>query len=220
VCTVILGLNIHPTYPFVIAANRDEFRARPTAPFGRLEGEIFGGRDLEAGGTWFATRPDGAMALLTNIRPDKPSNRSKKSRGSIVIELLRAPTAAKMAAVAHAMEVWNYNPFHALFGVGDEWYCLRGDAQKEVVKLAPGWHLLGNVGLDAKDDPKTAFVQKHLPKGDIKKGFEDILKSPPIWQDLGIYGSRWSMVGAGPELWISEQGINFAPLVRASLQSH
>ena len=56
-CLIVVGWRVHPDYPLVVAANRDEFYARPTAQLSRWPDapEIMGGLDLEAGGTWLST---------------------------------------------------------------------------------------------------------------------------------------------------------------------
>lgn len=60
----------------MLAANRDEFRDRPSDEPGLLSPGIFGGRDRRAGGTWLAVSATG-IAALTNLpgerRPDAPS---------------------------------------------------------------------------------------------------------------------------------------------------
>ncbi|MFM8410648.1 MAG: NRDE family protein, partial [Alphaproteobacteria bacterium] len=51
-CTLALFSRVLPGLPLVVAANRDEFLARPTASPGLLSDapQVFGGRDLVAGG--------------------------------------------------------------------------------------------------------------------------------------------------------------------------
>jgi uncharacterized protein with NRDE domain len=53
-CLIVVGWQVHPDFPLVVAANRDEFYARPTASAGRWPDHrhVIGGRDLQAGGTW------------------------------------------------------------------------------------------------------------------------------------------------------------------------
>jgi uncharacterized protein with NRDE domain len=53
-CLILLAWRVHPGYPLVVAANRDEFFVRPSAPaaFWPEAPQILAGRDLEAGGTW------------------------------------------------------------------------------------------------------------------------------------------------------------------------
>ncbi|MBM3465942.1 MAG: NRDE family protein [Armatimonadetes bacterium] len=60
-CLALIALDTHPRYPLIIAANRDEFLARPTAPaaFWADAPDIFGGRDLQSGGNWLAASRNG-----------------------------------------------------------------------------------------------------------------------------------------------------------------
>src|SRR2546425_10576574 len=57
-------------FPLVIAANRDEFYARPTRPAHAWDDDprVIGGRDLRAGGSWLAVRRGGRFAAVTNVR--------------------------------------------------------------------------------------------------------------------------------------------------------
>ncbi|KAK1084310.1 hypothetical protein LTR48_005567 [Friedmanniomyces endolithicus] len=63
----------HPTYPFILLNNRDEFLSRPTARahwWDPPNQHVLGGRDLqrEIRGTWLAITKDGRIANLTNFR--------------------------------------------------------------------------------------------------------------------------------------------------------
>lgn len=55
-CLILLAWHAHPDFPCVLAANRDEFHERPTAPAEWWPGAagILAGRDLREGGTWLA----------------------------------------------------------------------------------------------------------------------------------------------------------------------
>jgi len=68
-CLIVVGWRVHPDYPLVVAANRDEFYVRPTAGAAHwLDApQIFGGIDLEAGGTWLGITGTGRFAPLTNV---------------------------------------------------------------------------------------------------------------------------------------------------------
>ena len=50
-CLIAFAIGQNPRFPLVVAANRDEFFARPSAPLGAWneEPDIIGGRDLVAG---------------------------------------------------------------------------------------------------------------------------------------------------------------------------
>ena len=102
--------------PLIVAANRDERRARPTVPMTRLDGAggglaILGGRDEVGGGTWLATNEAGVVAGLTN-RPlrDGPDT-AKRSRGELPLALARHSTAAAaVEAFGTAIDPNAYNP--------------------------------------------------------------------------------------------------------------
>ena len=69
-CLIVVGWHVHPDYPLVVAANRDEFHARPTAAAARWADapQVGAGRDLEAGGTWLGIATGGRFAAVTNVR--------------------------------------------------------------------------------------------------------------------------------------------------------
>ena len=92
-CLILLAWQTHPEFPLVVAANRDEFYARPTAvaaPWPERP-DILGGRDLEAGGTWLGVSRSGRFAAVTNVRePGKPAGRF--SRGLLASRYLSGET--------------------------------------------------------------------------------------------------------------------------------
>src|SRR5205823_14231681 len=69
-CLIAIARNASTKFPLVIAANRDEFYARPTRPAHAWEddAQIVGGRDLRAGGSWLALRRGGRFGAFTNVR--------------------------------------------------------------------------------------------------------------------------------------------------------
>lgn len=132
-CLAAWALGQHERFVFVLAANRDEFHARPSAALARWPARapgaptLIGGRDLAAGGTWMALREDDArVALVTNVRegaarpvPGAPS------RGALVAEALdqprgRWPDPAWLEAQAVQPRAgWNLvliDPFEGRFG--------------------------------------------------------------------------------------------------------
>ncbi|MGB7184158.1 MAG: NRDE family protein [Burkholderiaceae bacterium] len=76
---------------FVLAANRDEYYARPTvaAHWWQQESGIFAGRDGLAGGTWLAVNQQGRLATLTNYREPGHPPADSPSRGELVLTAVR-----------------------------------------------------------------------------------------------------------------------------------
>ena len=95
-CLVLLALNSHSEYSLVLAANRDEFYDRPTAPAGFWTDDprILGGRDLKAGGTWLGIDRQGRIAAVTNYRQGQREAAAPRSRGHLVSEFLMGDTGA------------------------------------------------------------------------------------------------------------------------------
>jgi len=106
-CLVALAIDASHRFPLVVAANRDEFYARPTARLawwspGASAPDILGGRDLEAGGTWLGLTTGGRVALVTNVREPGRNDAAAPSRGEIVPLWLRGdlPTDRFWARIA------------------------------------------------------------------------------------------------------------------------
>src|SRR5689334_13802411 len=106
---------MHPDRPVILAANRDEFYARPARGPGALAPGIVGGRDELAGGTWLALRVDGAFAAVTNQRTFAPRDAAARSRGELPLALLARPVR-EMAAFAGALDASEYNDGNLMFG--------------------------------------------------------------------------------------------------------
>src|SRR6056297_3211832 len=70
--------------PLVMAANRDEFHARPTSALGWRDWPAgpLAGRDEQAGGTWMAVGHKGRFAAITNFR-DPEAASGTRSRGEL-----------------------------------------------------------------------------------------------------------------------------------------
>ncbi len=150
-CLAVIALGVHPRYPVVVAANRDEFHARPAAPaaWGTAApfAGILAGRDLEAGGTWFGVRRDGRWALVTNVREGGRFDANARSRGELVPRILNTdgPLLESMPRVATAGA--DYNGFNLLAGdtAGVVWRSNRASAAHS---LTSGVHGLSNALLD------------------------------------------------------------------------
>src|SRR5210317_1977072 len=90
VCLIVVAFKAHPEFPLIVAANRDEFHARPSqaADWWADQPNIVGGRDLLAGGTWLAAHRDGRFSAVTNYRDAEPKRGKLTSRGVLVTRYL------------------------------------------------------------------------------------------------------------------------------------
>jgi uncharacterized protein with NRDE domain len=156
VCLILLAHRAHPDFPLVLAANRDEFYERPTAPaaFWPDAPHILAGRDLTGGGTWLGLSLAGRWAALTNYR-DPPSNRpGRPSRGTLVADFLRGDAASGDYTSAIAANAGAYDGFNLLTGNPTAAHYLGnrapGDSADGTVQrsLEPGLYGLSNHLLD------------------------------------------------------------------------
>lgn len=158
-CLIVVGWRVHADYPLVVAANRDEFHARPSAAAGFWPGEpdILGGRDLEAGGTWLGATRSGHFAAVTNVRePSQPSGR--RSRGALTAEFLRS--ASSPADYAANLVLDDYAGFNLLLADNDSLlYLSNRDAEPR--PLAPGIYGVSNHRLDTPW-PKLLKARQHF----------------------------------------------------------
>ena len=98
-CTLAIYVRTFPDFPLVVAANRDEFLARPTSAPTLLDRDaaIFGGRDDLAKGTWLAVTRRGMVGALLNRRSEEPPDPRRRSRGQLCVDMLRADSANGVA---------------------------------------------------------------------------------------------------------------------------
>jgi uncharacterized protein with NRDE domain len=119
-CLAVIAIDAHPRYTTVIAANRDEFHARPTQPAqwwaNAGAAPILAGRDLEHGGTWLGVTPAGRWAFVTNVREAGRHDASAPSRGILVPALLRDPRPALDALASIVDGATHYNGFNLVAG--------------------------------------------------------------------------------------------------------
>lgn len=88
VCLMLFALQQHPRFPLILAANRDEFHARPTlAMHWWPDRDILAGRDEQSGGTWMGITRNGRVAAVTNYRSGRPEPASR-SRGELPLKAL------------------------------------------------------------------------------------------------------------------------------------
>jgi len=146
-CLIVVGWRVHPNYPLVVAANRDEFYARTTALAARWSDapHIFGGIDLEAGGTWLGITESGRFAAVTNVR-EPGMKKGARSRG----ELPRNFLLSACPAIDYAAEIEgeHYSGFNLLLADGES-LVYRSNRDGAARRLAPGIYGLSNHLLDS-----------------------------------------------------------------------
>ena len=172
-CLVFVAWRAHPRYRLVVAANRDEYHARPTAPAApwvetgdwppdgggagsdAADGRILAGRDLVAGGTWLGVTADGRFAALTNVGGSTPPGPGAPSRGRLPVDFLRGALGARAYAREVSREAERYSGFNLLLADRDRVHCVTNRGGERPAELAPGCHGLGNDRLNAPEPKVT-----------------------------------------------------------------
>lgn len=115
-CLILFSYQEDPQYPLVLAANRDEYYDRPSAPahFWDDTPGLLAGRDLEAGGTWLGITRNGRVAAITNYREGGSVVRNARSRGALVCDFLQSNSTAAQFAGQLAQHDHLYNGFNLL----------------------------------------------------------------------------------------------------------
>jgi uncharacterized protein with NRDE domain len=156
-CLVLIALNSHPDYSLIVAANRDEFYDRPTAPaaFWADAPSVLAGRDLKAGGTWLGIDRRGRFAAVTNYRQGRRERPAPRSRGRLVSDFLRTDTGARHHLQRVQGDAALYNGFNLIAGDARELlYCSNREGRAR--SLPPGVYGLSNHLLDTAWPKVTA----------------------------------------------------------------
>lgn len=84
-CLVAFSLQRDASLPFVLISNRDEFFQRPSKPAHDWGNGVYGGKDLEKGGSWLLVSAKNKVSFVTNYRNLRlPKVEDPISRGQLV----------------------------------------------------------------------------------------------------------------------------------------
>jgi len=154
-CLILLGFNVHPEYPLIVAGNRDEFYNRPTATasFWSDHPHILGGRDLEGMGTWMGVNTSGHLSMITNYRDLSNIKSNAPTRGRLVSNYLISPRGPKEYFHKLDTVAEHYNGYNLILGRPDDlWY--YSNISRRVKRLGSGVYGLSNHLLNT-DWPKV-----------------------------------------------------------------
>lgn len=152
-CLIIFAWKVIPGMPLIVAANRDEFYARPAdnADWWSDYPKIFAGRDLQGGGTWLGVTRDGRFAALTNVRSPSERRPDAPTRGKLVSEYLAGDMSPQDYLKYIEPNAQQFNGFNLLIGNRETllWYSNRGtDDPRNGQPLDYGVYGLSNALLD------------------------------------------------------------------------
>ncbi len=162
-CLLVIAWRVHPRYRLLLAANRDEFHDRPALPLARWDAppDTYGGRDVQAGGTWLAVDRAHRLGVVTNYRELARQRRSAPSRGHLIPAYFSA--AATPAAYLESIELdaAGYAGFNLLLADRDSLWYASNRADRFARELEPGIYGLSNHALDTPW-PKLVKVRERF----------------------------------------------------------
>ncbi len=191
-CTLIAIFRRVQGAPLVIAANRDEYYERPAEAlavrpeFEGVGGPVIAPLDRRAGGTWLGVNAEGLFAGVTNLRNDilfeqrAPFEQQvqRRSRGMVVADALRQPSAVRAADMLKALPEEAYNPFNCFVSDGSRAFHLVYRDVPRIRELDPGVHVIGNLDPDEEQAPvaKLERVKEAARMASERPGFDGLLE--------------------------------------------
>lgn len=157
-CTVVLAFDPQQEWEALIAATRDEFRAREWKAPGewwpqRFPG-VVGGHDLRGGGTWLAVDPRRrrAAALLNRIEATSVSDDLAASRG--VLPLM---AVSRGRDAIEEKDLRRCKPFNlVLVEPGQAWWWRYDGSVLQRHEIGPGLHVVTSADMDDTENPRQA----------------------------------------------------------------
>jgi uncharacterized protein with NRDE domain len=149
----------------VLAANRDEFHARasaPLAPWAEIQG-VVGGRDLQANGAWFAVDAQRRIGIVTNFREFGRQRRGAPSRGGLIPAFLSGVRPPDEYLRALEIDAPGYAGFNLLLADRESLWYASNRADHFARQLSPGMYGLSNEFLDTPW-PKLVRVRARFEK--------------------------------------------------------
>lgn len=150
-CLIAFALDQHPRYRLLLVANRDELHARAAAPAGPdpLHPDLYGGRDLEQGGSWLMVSRRGRLAAVTNVRVRPLDASHPCSRGALVRGFAAAAAGGDTWLDGVATMARDYGPFNLLLWDGRDLAFASNHPRFARHAVAPGLHAVSNGAFDA-----------------------------------------------------------------------
>ena len=164
-CLIVFAWKQSADTPLLLAANRDEFYARPAlaAAWWEEAPHVYAGKDLEAGGTWMGINKQGRFAAITNIRNGEAKKNGAPSRGKIVADFLCDNISPSSYLQTLTSKAKDYAGFNLILGDANDIYWFSNAQQHTAQRLQPGVYGLSNASLDTPW-PKVLKAKTQLEK--------------------------------------------------------
>ena len=181
-CLIALSWQPDANKSLILAANRDEFYARPALPLHHwADAHILAGKDVQAGGTWLGVasiqvqgKSMARLAALTNYRSVGDHKADAPSRGHITTAFLQGEMSAAAYLRTLSSSSGLYNPFNLILFDGQE---LMGFESRHAraFALPPGVTAVSNADFNSPW-PKLTRLRRDVEQTINKAGDVDHLQ--------------------------------------------
>ncbi|MEY8292078.1 NRDE family protein [Carnobacteriaceae bacterium 52-44] len=175
-CLVTFMKDVHPDYPLILIANRDELYNRPAAALHRWTDAptVTAGLDLKEKGTWLGYTNDGKFIAVLNypFTEWKPKKTTPRSRGQLLRDYLTKDILLDDFDQYLQDSRFDYNGYHLLYGsFNDLRYYSNVDDQFHTFES--GIHCLANTKDDLSNhrrDRSTDLLARYVDEhtGELK----------------------------------------------------
>ncbi len=193
-CLILFKFDPHSETPLIVAANRDEFFARPTAAASTWDDhpQVFAGKDLISGGTWIGVTQTGRFAAVTNVREPHVVIDNPLSRGDLTRDFLSGTQSCEAFMAALEPKKSLYSGFNLLVGElghGNNQLLYLSNRKDGIVSVEAGTYGLSNHLLNSpwpKASKGRVFLDdalqddQHTPLHDSLRTF---LENPALAED-------------------------------------
>lgn len=199
-CLLVLAWRTHPRYRLIVAANRDEFHERPTAPLAKWTepADMLAGRDLRAGGTWFGVDRRHRFGAVTNFRELQRPRRSAPSRGQLVPAFLSQSDSPADFLARLETDAPGYSGLNLLISDTDELWYASNRLDRFARPLPPGIYGLSNEFLD------TPWPKLRRVRGAFERWLAST-SADPVEELFGLLADREPASDGPPQAGLSPE---------------
>ena len=199
-CLLVLAWRVHPRYRLILAANRDEYHERPTAPLAKwpAPNDILAGQDLRAGGTWLGIDRRHRFGAVTNFRELQRPRRSAPSRGKLIPSFLAQEDAPGEFLSRLETDAPGYSGLNLLIGDTEQLWYASNRLDQFARPLPAGIYGLSNEFLDTPW-PKLRRVRHRF------EAWLGTASGDPVAELFGLLGDREPALEGPPQAGLSPE---------------
>ena len=206
-CTLFIHRSKNSDWPILIANNRDEYFSRTfKSPGYHWNNSIFAGKDILEGGSWLGLNKNGLCAAILNRDSNNLKNKNLKSRGKIIIDILKKSDAKSALEYIKSYFKKNTRFFNLFISDYEDAFWIKYDQNEFKSFIVPyGFSIIDNYGLNDDKSPKQKlyrdiFLKKNLPNPSI-----NYFKS---WQELLFLEEKYNNINLS-SVFVKEQNKNY-----------